>query len=291
VLVAEQSGRVRLLMPDGVIRADPVLSLRRSASDDTELVALAVDPRFAETHFVYTISTATSRTGKLAFMLARYRETTNVLVDRIILRDDIPASAVRAAASLRTGADGKLFVALDDGGDPRRAGDLASPNGKILRLNPDGTTPEDQAGFSPLYSADFHSPGGFDWRPSSGILWIADRDIGGPARLSAVGSTAGDRKRGVRLASYSLPSGTVPSSVAFYRGGLMPTFRNDLLIASEEGRHLLRVRFDATDQTKVVGTERLLQDAIGGVRVVGVNPAGTIYVATADALATLSVNQ
>jgi glucose/arabinose dehydrogenase len=299
-LVAEQSGSVRVLTPDGRILAEPALSLRRGPSDETQLVALAVDPRFAETHFVYTVSTAatlstlstgTPRPGRLVFTLARYRETANALVDRIVLRDDILASASHAAASLRGGADGKLFVAFDDGGDPQRAGDLASPNGKILRLNPDGTTPADQAGFTPLYSSDFHSPGGFDWRPGSNVLWIADRDARNSARLSAVGSTAGAQKRGVRIASYALPSGTVPSSVAFYRGGLMPTFRNDLLIASEEGRHLLRVRLDSVDQTKVVSTERLLQDAIGGVRVVAVSTSGTIYLATVDAIARLVATQ
>ena len=48
------------------------------------------------------------------------------------------------------------------------------------------------------------------------------------------------------------------------------------------------MRFDSVDQTKVIGTERLLQNAIGGVRVVAVNPRGTIYLATADAIATLT---
>jgi aldose sugar dehydrogenase len=293
IFVAEEPGRIRVLLPDGRLLAEPAASLRRSPSDETRLVALAMDPRFAETHFVYAISTSlTSSTGsprpsRLVFTLARYRETSNALVDRIVLRDDVLASASGAAASLRGGADGKLFVAFDDGGDSRRAGDLASPNGKILRLNPDGTTPEDQAGLTPLYSTNVHSPGGFDWRPASNVLWIADRDARNSARLSVVGSTAGTEKRGVQLGSYALPSGTVPSAVAFYRGGLTPSFRDDLLIASDEGRHLLRVRLDPADQTKVIGTERLFQDAIGGVRVVAVSPRGTIYLATADAIARL----
>ena len=289
VFVAEQSGRVRVLMPDGAMLVQPALTLRRSPSDRAQLVALAVDPRFAETHFVYTISTATTpRTGRLAFTLSRYRETTNTLVDRIVLQDDVPASAVGASASLRAGADGTLFVAFDDGGNPQQAGDLASANGKILRLNPDGTTPNDQAGLTPLYSADVHSPGGFDWRPSSSVLWIADRASDGSAKVTAVASTPGATKRGVTLTTYALPRGTIPSSVAFYRGGLIPAFRNDLLIASEAGRHLFRMRFDSVDQTKVIGTERLLQNAIGGVRVVAVNPRGTIYLATAGAVATLT---
>jgi glucose/arabinose dehydrogenase len=85
-----------------------------------------------------------------------------------------------------------------------------------------------------------------------------------------------------------LPRGTVPSSVAFYPSDAMPAFRDNLLIASEQGRHLLRVRFDPKERTKVIGTERLLQNAIGGIRAVGVNREGAIYLATADAIAILT---
>jgi glucose/arabinose dehydrogenase len=219
------------------------------------------------------------------FTVARFREASNALVDRIVLLDDVPA-APRSAAALRGSSDGKLFVAFDDGDDPRQAGDLASPNGKILRLNPDGTTPDDQAGLTPTYASDFHSPRGFDWRAN--VLWIADRDAVNSARLSAIAWTTVGGNRAVRLASYALPRGTLPSSVAVYSGGLIPTFRNDLIIASEEGQHLLRVRFDPVDPTKVVGTERLLQNAIGGIRVVAVSPDGAIYLAAADRIARVS---
>ena len=281
--VAEEQGLVRILMPDGQLSARPALSLRRG----TRLLALALDPRFEQTHFVYAIYAAPSRTGPPGFTLARFREASNALVERITLLDDIPASADNAAASLRGGADGKLFAAFDDGDDPQRAGDLASPNGKILRLNPDGTTPADQAGLTPMYVSDFHSPRGFDWQPATTMLWMADRVSESLARLIAIEPMTGTQKRGVMLARYALPRGTVPSSVAFYRGALMPAFQNNLFIASEEGRHLFRVRFDSADPKKVIGTERLLQNAIGGVRVVAVSPDGMIYLATADAIATL----
>jgi glucose/arabinose dehydrogenase len=138
-----------------------------------------------------------------------------------------------------------------------------------------------------MYASDVHSPRGFDWGPGSALLWIADRGENA-STISAVGPASGTRKLGVRLASYALPRGTVPSSVAFYRGDAIPPFRDNLLIASEEGRHLLRVRLDPKEPTKVLETERLLQNAIGGIRVVGVNREGVIYAATADAIATLA---
>ncbi|PYQ78339.1 MAG: hypothetical protein DMG03_28695 [Acidobacteria bacterium] len=68
----------------------------------------------------------------------------------------------------------------------------------------------------------------------------------------------------------------------------MAAFRNDLIIGSDEGRHLLRVRFDPRAPTTVAGAERLLQDAVGGIRVVAAGPDGALYFATADAVGRLA---
>jgi glucose/arabinose dehydrogenase len=51
-------------------------------------------------------------------------ESSNTLADRIVLLDGIPRGPRRhRRAALRFGADGKLYAAFDDGGDPRRSGD------------------------------------------------------------------------------------------------------------------------------------------------------------------------
>ena len=285
VFIAEHKGTVRVFH-DGRLDSEPALSLPATGSNPEHLLALAVDPGFERTHLVYAIYTTTSRSGDAMFSLARFREASNTLADRIILLDEIRASPGGAAASLRFGADGKLFAAFDDGGVEKWGGDLSSPNGKILRLNPDGTTPADQAGGTPLYSYAYRSPGGLDWSAPSNTLWIADRDLPGAGRLSAVASER-PRIRGVVRGRFALPRGTVPSAVASYRGGSIPAFRGNLLIASNEGRHLLRVQLDPLQPTHVVATERLLQDRIGGVRLVAVGPDGAIWVANAHAVGKL----
>jgi glucose/arabinose dehydrogenase len=72
------------------------------------------------------------------------------------------------------------------------------------------------------------------------------------------------------------------------RGSPSPGLRNDLLIASAEGRHLLRISFDADAGTNVVATERLLQDTVGAVRAVAVSPDGDLYIGTDDAVARIA---
>jgi glucose/arabinose dehydrogenase len=286
LFVAQRDGRI-LVVRNGRLLAQP--ALLPGDADAGQLLAIAVDPQFEQTRFVYTLYTSPSRGGTQMFGIARFREVSDSLADRVVVRDEIAATSSTPSASLRIGADGKLFAAFDDGGVSRLAGDLASANGKLLRMNPDGTTPEDQEGGSPLFSYEYHSPRGFDWHPSAQTLWIADRDVPDSSRLSVVANSSRLRKRGVLRAAFRLPQGTLASSVAFYWGGSNAAMRDNLLVASEEGRHLLRIRLDPQEPTRVVATERLLQDAVGGVRTVAVSPDGAIYVGTADAIGRLAL--
>jgi len=290
LFVAEREGRVRVVR-DGQLLTEPALELADVATaGESALLGLAFDPRplaDAGKRFAYALYTTPSPSGGLVFRLGRFRETNDTLADRVILLDDIPASTEHSAASLRFGPDGKLYIAFDNGGDPRRGGDMAAFNGKILRMNPDGSTPDDQAGATPVYSYEYQSPRGFDWQPRTGTLWIADLDRQGATRLSAVVASDGRSRRGTVRATYVLPRPTTASAVAFYRGPLIPAFRDNLLISADEGRHILRIRFDPQDPTRIVTTERLLEDRVGRVRVVTAAPDGTIYFCTANALATL----
>jgi len=294
VLIAERAGTIRILPrasgSSGAADAgrtpvpDPALSLADDSGDDaTALLALALDPQFERTRFVFAVYTARSRSGDPMFTLARFRESSNTLGDRIVLVDGVRAASPSPAAALRFGADGKLYAAFDDGGDPRRSGDRASLNGKIVRLNPDGSTPDDQAGSTPVYAEGYRSPGGFDWDPANapGTLWVADREAGASSVRRVVPDPAAPagQKRGVVRDMFTLPAASVPASIAFYRGGLFPAFAGSLLVASDEGRHVLRISGDRL--------EPLLQDLVGGVRAVAVAPDGVIYFANATAIGRL----
>jgi len=287
LFVAERRGRVQVVR-DGRLRGEPAVTIDDIVTaGEGGLLGLAFDPRFEQTRLVYALYTAPSSSGGSVFRLARFREANDTLGDRVILLDDIPVSSGRAAASLRFGADGKLYAAFDDGGDARRAGDLAAFSGKILRMNPDGSTPDDQAGMTPVYSYEYRSPRGLDWQPGTGLLWIADVDSQGSTRLSAVAAGQDRPRRAAIRATQVLPRPTSASALAFYRGALIPAFRDNLLVAADEGRHILRVGFDPKDRTRIVATERLLDNRVGGVRVVAVASDGTIYFCTADTLARL----
>jgi glucose/arabinose dehydrogenase len=247
VLVAERSGTIRVLRNGALVPA-PALVLPNDVKGGESVLALAIDPQFARTRFVFAIYTSRNASGVLAFTLARFREAGDTLADRVVLLDGIRASAEPHAA-LRFGPDGKLYAGFDDGGDAERAADPASLNGKILRLNPDGTTPDDQPRGTPVLVSGLTSPRGIEWHRPSNRMWTAD--------VARVGS--------VRWV-------TPPASLAA-RG-------DDLVVASEAG--VQRSRVDRRNPDRIAETSDLLKGL--AIAAVAVAPDGTIYFATPTAI-------
>lgn len=148
------------------------------------LLAVAQAPDHARTGHVFAIYTTTARDGGLSFRLARFREVNGVAGERAVLLDDIPAARVAPRAVLQFGPDGKLYAGFDDGGDPRARTDSASYNGKLLRLNADGSVPRDSP--SPIVADGLRSPLRVDWS-TDGAVWLADSRENGAMRLVRVG--------------------------------------------------------------------------------------------------------
>ena len=253
LLVAERAGSIRIVRGDRLLD-EPALTL----GSGSQLLAIAIDPDFTRTRFVFAIY-APADAADGTFTLARFREAADTLADAAVLLDRIPVGAP-PRASLRFGADGKLYAAFDTGGDARLADDPASLNGKLLRLNADGTTPRDQR--APAIAEGLIAPAGFDWDSSGGALWIADAREAGRSQLR----TAAANRR------YALPAEAAPSAVAFVRG--------DLWMASAESAQVLRVSFDPETHTTPARVERVPIDVDGGIQALAVASDGRVYLAT-----------
>jgi glucose/arabinose dehydrogenase len=284
ILVAERGGTVRVIR-HGALLPRAALDMSADVSlPEGGLLALALDPAFAESRLVYTLAATRSRSRDLAFTLSRYRDVADTFGERAVLLDRVPVSPDGASGALRVGPDGKLYVALSDAASGRAAANMGSFNGKVLRLNADGTTPDDQAGATPIYALDHPLPHGLDWQPASGEMWVADAVEPTSGRLTAVGAENVKQRRGVARVQYALPPGTGVASVAFYKGRLVSAFRDNLFVAAETARNLIRLRFDPQSPERIVSAERLLQDQIGAVRVVSVGPDEALYVGNETAL-------
>jgi glucose/arabinose dehydrogenase len=275
--------------PDGklfVAGSSGAIQVARRVSDAAvatavpgRLLALALDPAFIQTHQLFALYVTGDAVARPAFTLARFRETEGHLSDRVVLFDSTAASA-EPSGTLRFGPDGRLYAALDDGGVPYQADDLASANGKILRLEKDGTTPNDQDGLTPMFAHGLHAPHAIAWSQAAREVWIADAPGPREQLLLVSRATPAPKVRSVVRAAYRLPPPTTAAGMTFYTGSVIPQFEGNLFVASDSGEDLLRIRFDPADPTRVLSTERLLRNQIGAMRAIAQSPDGALYIAT-----------
>jgi glucose/arabinose dehydrogenase len=272
LLIAERRGAVVILARD----REPF----RTSLDprDGELLALAPSPAFASNGHLFVVQSASG-----VSRVVRYRFLDGQFIERMVLLPDVPASA-NAAAALRFGPDGKLYAAFDDAGRRDAASTLSEWTGKILRLNEDGTTPEDQPAASPVFWSGIAEPLGIDWTVPPGTMWMAERGTDRVERIRALATGSARPRRAGQHASYVLPGSVGASSLAFYRSEVIPQFRGNLFIAARYGMYLLRVQFDETERLRAVTTEKLLEGQLADLRSVVTSPDGALYVANGTSL-------
>ncbi len=273
LFISERSGRVRVFS-DGQLQITNALALPSDSDAGVRpaVLSIAFDPDFSHTGFVFVLHTANTSDGPAVY-LSRYRELRGTLAQRAVLFQSAVESETDASAVMRFGADGKLYAIV--GG--------SESGGRLLRLNPDGTMPQDQSGTTPAVAAGVVNPRGLAWRPPNAILWIVDDDSNA-AHLSGVSMSAPPVRAIVR-GREDLPLGA--GSLAFYAADAIPEMRDEGLIGSTEG-YVLRLRFAKDDATRVAESERLLQDRVGPIHVVAVGPDGAIYFCTDTALGKVS---
>ena len=287
LLVSERPGRVRVYQ-NGALLPEPALTLTDVFTrDESGILGLAVHPDFATNHFVYLVYTANGPGGAIA-RLMRFRELDNRLAEGVVLLDDVLANNIHNGSRVKFGPDRRLYVTFGDVARPSLAQDAALLNGKILRLNDDGTSAAGNRFNSPVYSLGHRNPQGIDWHPVTGDLWETEHGQTNNDEINVIDSganygwpiiEAAETGAGmVTPVTFFVPA-VAPSGASFYRGTAIPAFRNQLFVATLRGMALLRVTIDGR---RITNQERLLQNRYGRLRDVVPGPDGFLYFCTSN---------
>ncbi|MBP9664355.1 MAG: PQQ-dependent sugar dehydrogenase [Pyrinomonadaceae bacterium] len=299
MLVTERPGRVRII-EKGKLRAEPVFTVPDvEPSSESGLMDISMHPDFARNSFVY-LAYAYNKDGK-RIKVMRYKYAGGLLTEPKVIIEDIPGAPNHAGMRARIGLDKKLYITTGDATDWNAAQKLDSLAGKTLRLNDDGTVPQDnpfvkREGARPeIWSYGHRNAQGLAWQPGSGVMFQTEH---GPSTFEGKGS-GGDEvnivERGANLGWPEIhhnetQAGMVsplleyspacaPASGAFYNGSQFPIFKGNFFFGCLRGTRVIRVILDGR---KVVRQEDLLAGTFGRIREVAEGPDGYIYFSTSN---------
>jgi glucose/arabinose dehydrogenase len=306
MLVTERAGRLRIVGRDGALSPpiEGVPAVRTGGQGG--LLDVALSPGFAQDRTVFLSYAEPTELGGRTAVARGVLDGTTLREVRPIFRQapDAPGG-YHWGARLAFGRDGTLFVTLGDRFSLRdRAQDLGTHLGKVVRIRPDGSVPEDnpfakRAGALPeIWSYGHRNVQGAAVHPTTGRLWthehgpqggdevnvtLAGRNYGWPAitfgREYVTGLRIGEgtEKAGVEAPLVHWSPSIAPSGMAFYTGERFPQWKGHLLVGALASQSLYRLELDGE---KVVRQERMLQSLGRRIRDVRVGSDGLVYLLT-----------
>jgi len=324
MLITERAGRLRIVR-DGKLDPRPiagipeVVNTRQRGMND-----IALHPRFAENHWIYFTyyrpAAGSMANAKATLGRARFDGGYTLSEVRDIFSTD-SVVAGPSAAKIVFGRDGKIYMAIGIP-IPRPANDAVSatttdaqnPNnyyGKVLRLNDDGTAPNDnpfygRPGHKPeLYALGIRNAMGLYVHPETGEIWETENGPQGGDELNII--KAG-KNYGWPVISYGrsytgeVSGGTGPASdqpfapgmeqpwlfwapsistaaITFYTGDRFPQWKGNIFVGGLVGAQLHRVVLSPTNGLPT-RRQPMLTELKQRIREVKQGPDGLLYLLT-----------
>ncbi|OLO06190.1 PQQ-dependent sugar dehydrogenase [Salinicola socius] len=310
-LVTERPGRLRTVDLESGTLSAPIEGLPEiDARGQGGLLDVALDPDFAGNRRIYFSYAEPRGDGENGTAVARgvLSQDDSRLTNVEVIFRQTPAwdSTKHFGSTLTWDAEGRLYVTLGERSlpEPRQlAQDLNAHLGKVVRINADGSIPEDNpfadgnAGLAEIWSYGHRNVQGAALEPTSGRLWTIEHGPKGGDELNRPeagnnygwpvitygedysGAPIGDgltAKEGMEQPVYYWDPVIAPGDMAFYEGERFPGWQGDLIIASLSPGGLVRLTLDGE---RVSGEQRLLP-SLGRVRDVTEGPDGALWVLT-----------
>lgn len=291
-LVSERSGSIRIV-EDGRVLNESLVSFDNISNTAEEgLMGLALDPDYAVNRLVYACYAAPGEDG-LQDRVVRFEDLGDDVGAIETILEGIPAARFHAGCRLGFGPDKKLYITTGDATNGSIAQDQASLGGKILRINADGSYPEDNPfDNSPIWSLGHRNPQGVAWQPGTDQLFATEHGpsiVDGPAGGDEVNIIQRGANYGWPIVSHErsderfispllvFTPAVAPSGATFYDSDVLPQFADDFFFATLKGEGIIRVVFDRQEPSKVIQYEKLEGIDFGRIRDVVQGPDGSLY--------------
>ena len=305
MLITERPGRLRLFK-DGRLQAEAIAGTPEVvARGQGGLLDVALHPDFADNRLVY-LSYAGAGEDGVGTEVARARFDESRLEGLEVIFRAQPKTSGRNhfGSRLLFADDGTLYITLGDRYSfKEEAQNPANHLGSIVRLNDDGSVPDDnpfvgrQDARPEIFSYGHRNVQGLALQRATGTLWAHEHGPQGGDEVNILrpGANYGwpaitygiDYSGAIISEKTSAPGmeqpvvfwdpSIAPSGMAFYDGDRFPKWKGDLFVGALAHQHLRRLMIEGQ---RVVGQEELLGGLNERIRDVRNGPDGYLYVLT-----------
>ena len=308
ILVTEREGQLRIIR-DGVLDPAPITGLPENifVAGQGGLLDVAIHPEFSENNLVYLSYAGRDENGLAGTEVARGRLESNTLtnLETIFTAEPKTRGTLHYGSRLLFLPDNTLLITIGERySEMQEAQNAANHLGSVVRINDDGSIPEDNPFIDSettqpeIFSYGHRNPQGLTISPDGTEIWLHEH---GPKGGDEINIIEPGKNYGWPAITYGIDySGTIisdqtaapgmeqpllhwtpsiaPSGMAFYTGNDFPEWQGDLLVGALVQRHLRRVNIE---NGEVVGQTRLL-DGYARIRDVKQGPDGFLYILTDD---------
>lgn len=220
LFVSQQTGALRVVK-NGALLAEPFVTLPVNAAGERGLLGLDFDPNFASNRYIYLYYTSNTpvvhnRVSRFTASAANPDQAEAGSETVILDLNPLSGATNHNGGAMHFGPDGKLYIAVGENANGTNAQSVQNLLGKILRINPDGSIPDDNPTtftntggetLTPtgqnraIYALGLRNPYTFAFQPKTGRLFI--NDVGQ--------STFEEINEGVKGANYGWPTTEGPT--------------------------------------------------------------------------------
>lgn len=304
IWMTERYGRISRVNP-ATGEVLPLLTLPDVAeTGESGLLGLALHPQFAANPYVYVVYNYAAGSG-LREKLVRYTYAAGAagsLASPLVLLDNITAVTTHSGSRLLIRPDLTLLMTTGDAQQQPEAQNLHSLNGKVLRLNLDGSVPADNpTPGSLVYTLGHRNPQGLVQLPD-GRLYASEH---GPNNDDEINRLEPGRNYGwpnvegycnlpaeqafcaahnVREPLIAWTPTIAVAGLTYYDAPAVPAWRGSLLLVSLKSGRLTQLALDAAGNVlnSLVAPPDFLAGGFGRLRPICVSPQGRVYIGTSN---------
>ena len=271
------------------------------------LLDVEIHPDFIKNSYIY-LSYSDPLDNKSHTSLLRAKLVNNRLVDsQVIFRPEenfFSKKTIHFGSRIIFDDEGYIYFCIGDRGQRDLAQSLEMPNGKLHRLNQDGTIPLDnpfydiKGAIKSIWSYGHRNPQGLVVHPITRKIWEAEHGPRGGDEVNVISKghnygwpviTYGKNYSGTIISNITHKEGMdqpvlhwTPSiavcGITFYDGNQFPEWKNNLLATSLKFERLHRIELNGLNVVK----DEIIYEAGSRMRDVEIGPNGMIYVALED---------